>query len=124
MKFAVPLVLLLSFSSVAAFAQTWSGVLVDSKCYAAEERNVNPTDTQTAVDTDKGFEIRYCGPKPRTKFFAVVRPDGRALRFDSAGDTKASAYVQSAGKQHLYEVAVTGQRNGKRIQVDSISTAR
>lgn len=121
MKFTIPLALLFSLSAATAFAETWSGMLVDSKCYAAEVRNVNPTDTETAVDRDKGSEIRYCTPKRKTKSFAVVKPDGRALRFDSVGDAKASAYVQAAGKQRLYEVAVTGERNGKRIQVVSIS---
>ena len=124
MKFTVPLALLLGLSAAAAFAETWSGMLVDSKCYAAEERNVNPTDTETAVDTDKGYEIRYCTPRRKTKSFAVVKPDGRALPFDSAGDAKASAYVQAVGKQPLYKVAVTGERNGKRIQVGSIAPKR
>lgn len=123
MKFAIPLALLFSLSAATAFAETWSGILVNAKCYAAEQRNVNPTDTETAVDTDKGAEIRYCTPKPKTKSFAVVERDGRALRFDPAGDAKASAYMQSAGKQRTYEVAVTGQMNGKRIQVESISPA-
>jgi hypothetical protein len=123
MKFTIPLALFCSLSASTALAETWSGILVNAKCYAAEQRNVNPTDTETAVDTDKGAEIRYCAPKSKTKSFAVVRADGRALRFDSAGDAKASAYVQSAGKQRRYAVAVTGQRNGNRIQVDSISPA-
>jgi hypothetical protein len=123
MKFAIPLALFFSLPAATALAATWPGMLVDSKCYAAEQRNVNPTDTQAAVDTDKAYEIRYCAPKLKTKSFAVVRSDGSALRFDSTGDAKASAYVQSAGKQRVYEVAVTGEWNGKRIQVESISPA-
>jgi hypothetical protein len=123
MKLTIPLAVLFSLSAVTAFAETWSGMLVDSKCYAAEQRNVNPTDTETAVDTDQGFEIRYCTPKHKTKSFAIVKRDGHALRFDAAGDTKALAYVHSAGKQHMYEVAVTGEQSGKRIQVASISPA-
>lgn len=121
MKLTIPLALLFSLSVLSCFSETWSGMLVNAKCYAAEQRNVNPLDTETAVDTDKGFEIRYCTPKPKTKSFAIVRPDGRALRFDSAGDAKAAAYVQSAGKQRLYEVTVTGEMSGKRIQVASIT---
>jgi hypothetical protein len=123
MKFAVPLALLFGLSATSAFAETWSGMLVNAKCYAAEQRNVNPLDTETAVDTDKGAEIRYCAPKLKTKFFAVVERDGGALRFDPAGDAKAAAFVQSAGKQRMYAVAVTGQLSGKRIQVESISPA-
>lgn len=117
------LALLFSLSAASAFSETWSGMLVDSKCYAAEQRNVNPMDTETAVDTDKGYEIRYCTPKRKTKSFAVVERYGPALRFDSAGNAKAAAYMQSARKQSMYAVAVTGQLNGKRIQVESISQA-
>ncbi len=122
MKFIIPLALFIGLAA-SAFSESWSGMLVSAKCYAAEQRNVNPLDTETAVDTDKGAEIRYCAPKPKTKSFAVVDSYGRALRFDPAGDAKASAYVQSAGKQRLYPVAVTGERSGNRIQVAAISSA-
>lgn len=123
MKFTIALALLLTLRATTAFAESWRGMLVDSKCYAAEQRNVNPTDTETAVDTDKGAEIRYCTPKAKTKSFALVGPDGSALRFDAAGDAKASAYVHAEGKQRRYEVAVTGEQNGERIQVASIVAA-
>lgn len=124
MKFTLSLALLLGLAASSCFSQTWSGMLVNAKCYAAEERNVNPTDTETGVDRDRGYSIQYCAPKPGTKSFAVVAPEGRALRFDSAGDAKASELVRSEGKQLMYQVAVTGERSGNRIQVASISAAR
>ena len=52
------------------FAESWSGALVDPKCYEALERNVNPRDTLIYVDRDTNQEIRYCTPKKKTKLFA------------------------------------------------------
>jgi len=121
MTLTISLAMLFSVSAATCFAGTWSGVLVDAKCYAAEQRNVNPTDTETAVDIDKGYEIRYCHPKTKTKSFAVVDAYGGILKLDSAGDAKASEFVRNAGKKHAYDVAVRGEKSGNVIQVDSIS---
>jgi hypothetical protein len=112
---------LLAFSSFIGFAETWSGELVDSKCYAAEQRNVNPTDTETWVDSDKGYEIRYCSPRSKTGVFAVVDRDGRSFNLDSAGNAKAAALVPNDRNKHFTPVTVTGEMIGKAIKVDSIS---
>ncbi len=34
-----------------------AGVLVDSRCWAAEERNIDPSDTQTYVDRDRNLKL-------------------------------------------------------------------
>ena len=124
MKLTMRLAALLAFSSAVTFAATWSGPLVDSKCYAAEERNVNPTDTETFVDRDGGNEIRYCSPTHKTKTFALVARDGRELNLDSAGNTQASELVRNVNKRRWLEVAVSGEMSGDTIKVDSISAAR
>ncbi len=46
-KLRIPV--LLGLSGALGFAENWSRSLVDSKCYASRERNVNPTDTLTNV---------------------------------------------------------------------------
>jgi hypothetical protein len=117
MRFAT----LLFLSSTFSFAGSWAGALVDSKCYAAEERNVNPTDTLTSVDRDRNSEIRYCSPRTKTKSFAIVLPEGTALKLDAAGDAKAAELVRATGKKSLFNVAVTGERDKNTIKVDSIS---
>jgi hypothetical protein len=58
-------ILLLSLSGALSSAENLSGVLVDSKCYDSEERNVNPTDTLTYVDRDRNLEIRFAIRAPR-----------------------------------------------------------
>jgi hypothetical protein len=119
----VPFFALFAASAALGFARSWPGMLVDSRCYAAEERNVNPTDTLTYVDRDGAAEIRYCAPRAKTKSFAVVQSDGRTLRLDSAGNAKASELVRSSTKRRLYYVDVNGERSGDEIKVESISSA-
>jgi hypothetical protein len=37
----------------AGFAKDWRGYLVNSQCYDAEQRNINPFDTSPEVDRDR-----------------------------------------------------------------------
>ncbi len=117
------LAVFLFLASGPAWADGWSGMLVDSKCYASEERNVNPTDTAMA-DRDMNGEVRYCSPSAKTKAFAVVQPDWSSLKFDSAGDAKAAELVRKAGRKSYFSVVVTGERTKDTINVKSISEAR
>jgi hypothetical protein len=115
---------LLSLSPALSLAGSWSGSLVDSKCYDARERNVNPTDTLFNVDRDGNWEIRYCSPSAKTKLFAVVPSDGPSLKLDSAGNAKASELVRQMGRKSHLVVAVTGEITRNTIKVDSISISR
>jgi hypothetical protein len=124
MALATRLAVLLFLSLALSFAGSWSGALVDSKCYDAEQRNVNPTDTLTNVDRDGNLQIRYCSPSPKTKSFAVVQSDGPSLKLDSAGNAKATELVRKSGRKSQLNVAVTGEMSGNAIKVDSIAIAR
>jgi hypothetical protein len=115
---------LLFLVTVSGFAATWSGSLVDSKCFAASERNVNPDDTLTAVDRDQNQEIRYCSPDLKTKSFAIIQTDGISFALDSAGNVKAVEFVRKAGRKPRIAVVVTGELKDRTIRVDSISALR
>jgi hypothetical protein len=115
---------LLCWSAALSLAGSWSGSLVDSKCYASEERNVNPTDTLTYVDRDGNLEIRYCSPNKKTKSFAIVLSDGLSVSLDMDGNAKAAELVRKTGKRSPLYVAIRGEMVGKMIRVDSISTAK
>jgi hypothetical protein len=106
------------------FAATWSGTLVDAKCFDAEERNVNPTDTLTAVDRDTNSELRYCSPGAKTKAFAVVQTDGTKFDLDAAGNAKATELVRASAKKSVIAVVVTGERTKNTIQVGSIAVVK
>ena len=104
-----------------AAAETWTGYLVDSKCYASEEQNVDPHDTETLVDRDKDLEIRMCTPNAHTKLFAVVVEDWTSFPFDAAGNAKAAELVRALGKRRSIRVSVTGERQKKTVNVDSLA---
>ena len=120
----IRLAALVCLSSALSSAGSWSGTLVDSKCFHNEERNVNPTDTMTYVDRDMNLEIRYCSPSAKTQSFVVVQPDGLSFRLDSAGNAKAAEFVRNKGKKSPFYVAITGEVSKDTIKVDSISAAR
>jgi hypothetical protein len=114
----------LFFAPMPGFAGSWSGFLVDSTCYASEDRDVSPTDTMTYVDRDMDLMLRYCYPKAKTKNFGLVQEDWESLKFDSAGNAKAAELVHKIGKRKYLSVAVTGKLNKDTIQVDKISAAK
>ena len=121
MLFTTRLIALLCLSSAFAYAGNWPGTLVDSKCFAIAERNVNPTDTLTYVDRDQNQEVRLCSPGAKTKSFAVVQHDGVSFKLDSTGNAKAAEIVRNTAKKSRLAVVVSGEMNGNTIQVDSIS---
>ena len=113
---------LLLLASTLGFADTWSGVLVDSKCYASEQTNVNKD--ATTVDRDMNSELRYCSPSAKTKNFGLVLPNWDSLRFDSAGNAKAAELVRTTQKGSLLGVKVTGERSKNTIDVGAISAEK
>ena len=88
MALAMRATVLACLSSAVGHAETWSGTLVDSRCWDFYENNTK--DTSIYVDRDRNMEIRFCSPTAKTKSFAVVLPDGMNLKLDSAGNAKAS----------------------------------
>jgi hypothetical protein len=124
MLFTMQVITLLCLSSAFVYAENWSGTLVDSKCFAIEELNVNPTDTSTYVDHDQNQELRLCAPGAKTKSFEIVQHDGVSFKLDSAGNTKATEIVRNTAKKSRWAIVVTGEMTGNTIQVNSISLDR
>jgi hypothetical protein len=124
MELTMRLAALCCLASALSFAGSWFGWLVDSKCYAALERNKSPADTLSYVDRNKSDEVRYCRPNAKTKSFAVVDQDGLSFNLDASGNAKAAELVRSAGKKSVGGVMVTGEKAGNTLKVDSISIAK
>lgn len=116
--------ILLCCSCAAGLAGTWSGTLVDAKCWGFSERNVNPRDTLTFVDRDRNLEVRMCRPGAKTKSFAIVPGDGVDLGLDAAGNAKAADLVRRMGRQSPFRVNVTGDLSKNTIAVTSIVAAK
>ena len=109
---------------VLGLAQTWSGYLVDAKCYQAEENNVNPFDPNFDANHNRGVEVEMCRPNAKTKSFAVVQTDGRSFRLDAAGNAKALDLVKSAVAKSGLRVSVSGPMHKDTVTVDSISPVK
>ncbi|HTS75222.1 MAG TPA: hypothetical protein VMG40_03405 [Bryobacteraceae bacterium] len=101
-------------------AGNWTGALVDAKCYAAEQRNKSPTNTDSDVNTDKDAEVHYCRANAKTRDFAVVDFDGFPHALDAAGNGKAAEFVRAHPSKSGYRVEVMGEKSGAGIQVTSI----
>ena len=114
--------------SALGLADSWSGVLVDFRCWDSIENNTKALSTD--VDRDRNLEIRLCLPNARTKYFAAVLPDGFTLKLDAAGNLKAAELIRQRVPRAPVFVAITGEANPpksdtiKAIRVDSISVAR
>jgi hypothetical protein len=116
---------LVCLTPTVGFAQSWSGYLVDSRCYDAEQRSFNPFDGPPDLVRDRGLEIRICTPSAKTKSFAVVESNEmKSFKLDPHGNERASALVRKIGKKSFREVTVTGERKGDVVAVNSISDAK
>jgi hypothetical protein len=109
---------------MALFAGTWTGFLVDSDCYARQERNVNPFDSNFETNHDRGFSVIACRPTAKTKLFAVVDSDGQSVNLDAPGNANAVDLVKRAGSPSTLTVTVTGQKHDKTFAVDTISITK
>jgi hypothetical protein len=124
MRLASRFVALFCLASGLSFAESWSGYLVDGRCFDSEENNVNPTDTLLYVDRDRGFGIRACSPRVKAKFFEVVLSDGTRFRLDTAGNAKALDLVRNLGGRSTVVVDVTGEMKKNIVEVSAISLAK
>lgn len=119
------LLFLLAVAAPLCTAETWTGHLVDSRCYQNLEENHSPSDTETNVDRDRDMEIRYCRPKLKTKAFALVDFNGQSVKLDPTGNAKAAELVRSAptGTKQFY-VTATGELNKDTLKLNSISWSK
>ena len=120
MKRAVQLFLLGCMAAAPGLARSWSGVLVDTRCYQSQVGNVGPGQSASYSGRDMDFNLRYCSPKAKTRAFSVVQNDWAAVPLDSAGNAKAADLVRKTGKRRVFAVTVTGELDKETIRVDSI----
>ena len=120
MKHFAALVVLLCVVAAPAFAEGWTGFLVDAKCYASEETNVGPFDLPFYL-TRRGDEIPACRPGRKTKIYAIVDLDGYTFEIDSSENAKAADVVRKAANRHVLRVRITGEEVNKKLKIDTIT---
>ena len=92
-----------------AFAETWSGTLVDASCAGG------------------GKSATECAPTSSTSSFALVLADGKTVKLDAAGNTKAADAIKNSAdrsknpdQKTAVTATVTGTLSGDAIQVEKI----
>jgi hypothetical protein len=104
------------------YTQGWPGYLVDARCYASEEENVNHT--QNGTDRNVGFEISFCHPTAKTRSFVFIQQDGNRFHLDSVGNVKAAQFVRANVREARGLVGISGTKTEGTIRVTSFSSGR
>ena len=95
---------LLALFAAAAFAESWTGTVVDVMC---KGRDLASHTRQCAVNCAKGG-------------FGLVLQDGKFVKFNETGNSKALALLKTSSKEKDLKAKVTGSLDGEVIQVESI----
>ena len=91
-----------SLCSVAAFAETWSGTVVDVAC---KGNDLSSTRHKCAISCAKSG-------------YGLVTADGKFVKFDEEGNAKALAALKATKKDKDLKATVSGDLDGDVIKVD------
>lgn len=101
-------VLLLSSAALllssGAFAESWTGTLVDVMC---KGKDLTSHTTKCAIGCAKSG-------------YGLVLSDGKFVKFDEAGNAKALAMLKSSSKEKDLKAKVSGDLDGDMVKVSSI----
>jgi hypothetical protein len=87
-----------------AFAETWTGTLVDVMC---KGKDLASHTTKCAVSCAKSG-------------YGLVLADGKFVKFDEGGNAKALAMLKSTPKEKDLKAKVSGSLDGDTVAVSSI----
>jgi hypothetical protein len=93
-----------ALSSTLAFAETWTGTVVDVMC----------------KNNDLASHTRDCAVSCAKSGYGIVLADGRFIKFDERGNVKALAALKATSKDKELKAKVTGALKDDVIQVESI----
>jgi hypothetical protein len=93
--------------SAAAFAETWAGTMVDVMCHGKD----------LATHTKKCALSPGCSKSG----YGLVTADGKFVKFDEAGNSKALTALKATDKEKDLKATVTGTMDGDIIKVDSVT---
>ena len=87
-----------------SFAETWTGKLVDAACAGKSQKS----------QAD-------CSPTVATRSFAIELSDGKILKLDSNGNSKATEAIKDTTFKPESQVTVSGQLEGQTVKVESMN---
>ena len=94
----------ISLFAVAAYAETWTGTLVDVMC---KGKDLAGHTTKCAIGCAKSG-------------YGIVLSDGKFVKFDEAGNSKALSTLKATEKEKDLKVKVNGKLDGETVAVESI----
>jgi hypothetical protein len=113
MKTIVKLGLALSVFGVLAYAESWSGKLVDAACHDRSQ--------QSPADSKQKSDLASCAASASTTSFAIETSDGKVYKLDASGNAKASTALKGNPANKSPMATVSGSMDGQTVKVDSIS---
>jgi hypothetical protein len=96
--------LLVAFTGLAVAADSWSGTLVDVMCKGRDLANHG----------------KQCNLTCAKSGFGLVLSDGKFVKFNESGNTKALAALKATTKEKDLKAKVTGTLDGEIILVSAI----
>jgi hypothetical protein len=108
----------LAFASTLCFADNFTGKLVDVAC-ADHTRTPAATPSPEKSKADS-LKVMACTPTATTKMFGVETAEGKILKLDAEGNTKAMSIFKDAKKPEV-DVMIDGAATGDSLKVESIS---
>ena len=94
----------LALAATSAFADSWSGTVVDIMC---KNKDLAGHTSKCAVACAKGG-------------YGLVLPDGKFVKFDEGGNAKALAALKATSKEKDLKAKVSGELDGDTVKVSSI----
>ena len=94
----------LTFFSMAALAETFSGTVVDVMCKGK----------------DLSSHTKECALSCAKSGFGLVTADGKFLKFDEEGNAKALEAIKATDKEKDLKAKVTGEMDNDTLKVESI----
>lgn len=92
------------FLTAAMFAESWTGTIVDTSCKTK----------------DLAGHTKQCVLGCAKSGLGIVLSDGKFVKFDEAGNTKAVAALKASSKEKDLKAKVTGKLDGETIKVDAV----
>ena len=90
--------------SICAFAETWTGTLVDVMCKGK----------------DLSSHTAKCAMNCAKSGYGVVLSDGKFVKLDEGGNAKALAALKSTNTEKDLKVKVSGTLDGDTVKVSAI----
>ncbi|MCC6391511.1 MAG: hypothetical protein IT167_12995 [Bryobacterales bacterium] len=94
----------LSLVALAAYAETWSGTIVDVMCRGKDVAN----------------HTRQCALSCAKSGYGLVLSDGKFVKLDETGNAMALSKLKASRKDKDLKAKVTGKRDGEVIKVETI----